>query len=57
MREINGETQIFIYKIKNFLEIDITEKFIGERGRINCSLKEKNGYWRWLGIQYVVSEK
>ncbi len=39
------------------LKIRIEEKFIGERGRINCSLKEKNGYWRWLGIQYVVSER
>ena len=42
---------------KYVLEIKIAEKFVGERGRINCSLKEKNGFWRWLGIQYVVSEK
>ncbi len=42
---------------ENTLEIEISEKFIGERGRINCSLKEKNNYWRWLGIQYVISEK
>ena len=42
---------------KNILEIKIEEKFIGERGRINCSLKESDGFWRWLGIQYVVSEK
>ncbi len=41
----------------NTLEIEIAEKFVGERGRINCSLKEKNGYWRWLGVQYVISEK
>ena len=41
----------------NLLQIEITEKFVGERGRINCSLKERNGYWRWLGIQYVISEK
>ncbi len=41
----------------NILEVKIAEKFIGERGRINCSLKESNGFWRWLGIQYVVSEK
>ena len=34
----------------NTLEITIEEKFIGERGRINCSLKEKNNFWRWLGI-------
>ncbi len=42
---------------KNILEIEIAEKFVGERGRINCSLKEKEGFWRWLGIQYVISEK
>ena len=45
------------FKENNILEIYIAEKFIGERGRINCSLKEKNNFWRWLGIQYVVSEK
>ena len=39
------------------LKIDISEKFVGERGRINCSLREKNGFWRWLGVQYVISEK
>ena len=44
------------FKEANILEILITEKFVGERGRINCSLKEKNNYWRWLGIQYVISE-
>ena len=42
---------------KYVLEIKIAEKFVGERGRINCSLREKNGFWRWLGIQYVISEK
>ena len=42
---------------ENTLEIEIAEKFIGERGRINCSLKETDGFWRWLGIQFVVSEK
>ncbi len=39
------------------LKIEITEKFASERGRINCSLKESNGFWRWLGVQYVISEK
>ena len=42
---------------KNILNIVIDEKFVGERGRINCSLKETDGFWRWLGIQYVISEK
>ncbi len=45
------------FQEKNILEIKISEKFVGERGRINCSLKEEKGFWRWLGIQYVVSEK
>ena len=39
------------------LLINISEKFIGERGRINCSLRDPSGFWRWLGIQFVVSEK
>ena len=42
---------------KNALEIKISEKFIGERGRINCSLKEDGGFWRWIGIQFVIAEK
>ena len=41
---------------ENVLSIKIEEKFIGERGRINCSLREKDKFWRWLGIQFVLSE-
>ena len=48
---------VISFKSDNVLEIDIAEKFVGERGRINCSLKESNGFWRWLGIQYVISER
>jgi peptidoglycan/xylan/chitin deacetylase (PgdA/CDA1 family) len=40
---------------KNYLKIMINEKFIGERGRINCSLRDPSGFWRWLGIQFVVA--
>ena len=39
------------------IEIRLQGKFVGERGRINCSLREKDGFWRWLGIQFVVSDK
>ena len=42
---------------KNILNIEISEKFIGERGRINCSLRESNNFWRWLGIQFVIADK
>ena len=38
------------------LKININEKFVGERGRINCSLRDPSGFWRWLGIQFVISE-
>ena len=41
---------------KNEIIILIKEKFITERGRINCSLLEGDGKWRWLGIQYVIAE-
>ena len=39
------------------LVINIAEKFVGERGRINCSLRDPSGLWRWLGIQFVISDK
>ena len=42
---------------ENILEILIDEKFIGERGRINCSLRDSSGFWRWLGIQFVLGDK
>ena len=45
------------FENSNTLLINIAEKFIGERGRINCSLRDTSGYWRWLGIQFVISDK
>ena len=41
---------------KNELMIVLKEKFTSERGRINCSLMEEDGKWRWLGIQYVIAK-
>ena len=41
---------------KSEILVLINEKFITERGRINCSLQGNNDKWRWLGIQYVISE-
>ncbi|MFL2890104.1 MAG: polysaccharide deacetylase family protein [Pelagibacteraceae bacterium] len=40
----------------NKIEIKLDGKFTTERGRINCSLREKNGLWRWLGMQFVLAE-
>ena len=39
------------YKVK----IKLVGKFTTERGRVNCSLREDNGSWRWLGMQFVVA--
>ena len=45
------------FENKNTLKINIVEKFVGERGRINCSLRDPSGLWRWLGIQFVIGER
>ena len=37
------------------MKIVLDGKFTTERGRINCSLREITGEWRWLGIQFVIS--
>mgnify|MGYP006090541391 CR=1 FL=1 len=41
----------------NKIQIILSGKFTTERGRINCSLRENSGLWRWLGIQFVIAEK
>ncbi len=46
-----------LFTENHILKIKISEKFLGERGRINCSLREKNNFWRWLGIQFVIADK
>ena len=40
----------------NLLKINFNEKFQVRRGRVNCSLNDKEG-WRWFGIQYINPEK
>ncbi len=45
------------FESSNTLLINIAEKFVGERGRINCSLRDSSGYWRWLGIQFVIGDE
>ncbi|MBL6857703.1 MAG: polysaccharide deacetylase family protein [Pelagibacteraceae bacterium] len=40
----------------NKIKIELVGKFTTERGRINCSLREDDGSWRWLGMQFVVAD-
>ena len=39
------------------IAVSLAGKFTTERGRINCSLRTKTGFYHWLGIQFVVAEK
>jgi peptidoglycan/xylan/chitin deacetylase (PgdA/CDA1 family) len=56
--ELNSWRKSEIEYLNNFkIKIKLTGKFTTERGRINCSLREANGSWRWLGMQFVVAER
>ncbi len=37
----------------NVLKINFRDKFKQRRGRINCSIKDKDG-WRWFGVQFIL---
>ncbi len=40
----------------NILKINFRDKFNTRRGRINCSIQDKEG-WRWFGIQFILKDK
>tara|TARA_B100000780_G_scaffold34238_1_gene21365 strand:+ start:127 stop:1059 length:933 start_codon:yes stop_codon:yes gene_type:complete len=55
--ELNLWRKSEIEYLNNFkIKIKLMGKFTTERGRINCSLRESNGSWRWLGMQFVIAE-
>jgi peptidoglycan/xylan/chitin deacetylase (PgdA/CDA1 family) len=55
--ELNSWRKSEIKYLDNFkIKINLIGKFTTERGRINCSLREPDGSWRWLGMQFVVAE-
>jgi hypothetical protein len=55
--ELNKWRKSKIEFLNNFkIKIRLIGKFTTERGRINCSLREPNGSWRWLGVQFVVAD-
>ena len=44
------------FKIENnILKIKFRDKFYTRRGRINCSIKDDEG-WRWFGTQFVLKD-
>ena len=55
--ELNSWRKSKIEKLDNFkIKIELVGKFTTERGRVNCSLREPDGSWRWVGMQFVVAE-
>jgi len=55
--ELNVWRKSEIEYLDNFkIKINLIGKFTTERGRINCSLRERDGSWRWLGMQFVIAE-
>ncbi len=42
------------FKLKNnVLKLNFRDKFYTRRGRVNCSVKDSEG-WRWFGTQFVL---
>ena len=37
----------------NILKINFRDKFYKRRGRVNCSIKDDEG-WRWFGVQFIL---
>ena len=44
------------YLENNWIRVLLKEKYKRPRGKINCTLKMKDGSWGWLGKQFIVSD-
>ena len=51
--EGSGWKKTDIRLIKNKLVVNFKEKFNFRRGRINCSMRDEEG-WRWFGLQFSI---
>ena len=51
--EGNGWENSILEINNNILKINFRDKFNTRRGRINCSIQDKDG-WRWFGVQFVL---
>ena len=53
------EKENYILLAKKYFELFSNKDIerLKEMFDLNCSLQDLNGFWRWLGIQFVISEK
>ncbi len=47
-----GQVDREIYKFNERIEIRLTRELSSGRSRMNCTVKDGNGHWRWFGHQF-----
>lgn len=51
----NQDTALPVHRLgENRIEVRMTKPFPPGRGRINCTLPDRSGRWRWLGQAFVI---
>ena len=49
-----GQVEKELFKFNERIEIRLARKLNNGRSRINCTAKDKKGYWRWYGHQFYL---
>ena len=47
-----GQVDREVYKFNERIEIRLSRKLSPGRSRMNCTVKDNNGHWRWFGHQF-----
>jgi len=50
--DMNGQVDREIYKFNERVEIRLSRELSPGRSRMNCTVKDSNGNWRWFGHQF-----
>ena len=49
-----GQVESEIFKFNERIEIRLQRKLSGGRSRLNCTVKDNSGSWRWFGHQFYL---
>ena len=47
-----GQLELELFKFNERIEIRLLRELSKGRSRLNCTVKDNNGNWRWFGIQF-----
>ena len=50
----NGQVDKELFKFNERIEIRLSRELAKGRSRMNCTAKDKKGYWRWFGHQFYL---